>query len=78
MKYISFLFFLVAAIVVSESKEERCYLPIDGGICMAHMEKYAYDVVEKRCRLFVYGGCTGNDNRFDSLEECQAVCELTD
>jgi len=26
------------------------------------------------CQAFYYGGCEGNDNRFESAEECEAEC----
>ncbi|XP_075988158.1 trypsin inhibitor-like [Anticarsia gemmatalis] len=74
MKFISFLLILVTAIVFSESRNEICYLPIESGMCYAYLERYAYDVAENRCKKFVFGGCQGNENKFDSLEECLAAC----
>lgn len=28
----------------------------------------------RRCEPFVYGGCGGNANRFQSVEECHRIC----
>ena len=33
-----------------------------------------FDNFEKRCMPFYYGGCEGNANNFDSLEDCQKSC----
>ncbi|EFO27239.2 hypothetical protein LOAG_01242 [Loa loa] len=36
--------------------------------------KWYYDRYAHRCREFHYGGCEGNENRFDSFEECSQAC----
>ncbi|KAG5261764.1 hypothetical protein AALO_G00288080 [Alosa alosa] len=51
-----------------------CSLPVDNGACFAMHLKYYFDTEEKICRLFHYGGCQGNGNRFDTKEECQQTC----
>jgi len=35
---------------------------------------YFYNTETQKCEFFGYGGCGGNDNRFDSEGECQAQC----
>lgn len=55
---------------------ERCGLPLEGGICNGYSEVYGYDVEQGRCVQFVYGLCGGNENRFDTLEECESVCDV--
>uniref|UniRef100_A0A8C1RGD9 BPTI/Kunitz inhibitor domain-containing protein n=1 Tax=Cyprinus carpio TaxID=7962 RepID=A0A8C1RGD9_CYPCA len=46
----------------------------DEGACFAILHKYYYDNEAKICRTFLYGGCRGNGNRFDSREDCHKVC----
>lgn len=36
--------------------------------------KYFYDRQDGVCKPFMYGGCGGNDNRFDSKQECEQQC----
>ncbi|XP_067289932.1 BPTI/Kunitz domain-containing protein [Pseudorasbora parva] len=56
------------------SDEMACSLPKDEGTCFAMLPKYYYDNQEKDCRMFLYRGCQGNANRFESLEECRKQC----
>jgi hypothetical protein len=51
----------------------RCALPFDPGLCTAI--RHVYAAVDGQCAAFEYGGCEGNDNRFNTLEECLAVCQ---
>ncbi|CDW60492.1 Tissue factor pathway inhibitor 2, partial [Trichuris trichiura] len=57
-----------------QKPENPCELPSDSGPCMAYFTKYYYNKESKKCETFVYGGCQGNENRFDTLEECEAKC----
>ena len=41
---------------------------------MGYFERFYYDVATQKCQLFIYGGCQGNKNRFNTLEECNAAC----
>ena len=37
-----------------------CSLPHDSGSCDRKEFRYFYNSLERRCKLFVYGGCKGN------------------
>jgi hypothetical protein len=54
--------------------QELCSQPPDAGMCLAAFERYYYDPDTGMCQDFVWGGCDGNDNNFETLEACQAAC----
>nr|QKV49749.1 tissue factor pathway inhibitor 2 [Blarina brevicauda] len=53
---------------------EVCLLPLDVGPCRALIPSYYYDRYTQSCRLFMYGGCEGNTNNFETLEDCKDAC----
>uniref|UniRef100_A0A3P9QCX6 Serine peptidase inhibitor, Kunitz type 1 a n=1 Tax=Poecilia reticulata TaxID=8081 RepID=A0A3P9QCX6_POERE len=44
------------------------------GTCRDSFTKWYYDPLSQSCLRFNYGGCEGNENRFDSKEQCMAEC----
>uniref|UniRef100_A0A803VV80 BPTI/Kunitz inhibitor domain-containing protein n=1 Tax=Ficedula albicollis TaxID=59894 RepID=A0A803VV80_FICAL len=53
---------------------EPCRLPLDEGDCQRYTLRWYYNQRVAECRPFVYSGCQGNLNRFDSREECELHC----
>ncbi|XP_061682844.1 amyloid-like protein 2 isoform X3 [Syngnathoides biaculeatus] len=52
-----------------------CTLEAETGPCRASMPRWHFDMTQRKCVLFIYGGCAGNRNNFDSEEYCMAVCK---
>ena len=57
-----------------KSSDEICKLGAERGMCRGYFKKYFFDNKMKKCREFIYGGCSGNKNRFNSLKDCQKQC----
>ncbi|XP_010624431.1 collagen alpha-3(VI) chain isoform X4 [Fukomys damarensis] len=56
------------------TKTDICKLLRDDGTCREYELKWFYDTKTESCARFWYGGCGGNENRFDSQQECEKVC----
>ncbi|XP_015269479.1 PREDICTED: collagen alpha-3(VI) chain [Gekko japonicus] len=54
--------------------ESICNLKKEEGTCRNFILKWYYDTVTKSCARFWYGGCGGNDNRFNTQNECEITC----
>ncbi|CAK7321250.1 Collagen alpha-3(VI) chain [Vulpes lagopus] len=65
---------MVSTEPLAGGETDICKLPKEEGTCRKFMLKWYYDVETKSCMRFWYGGCSGNENRFDSQKECETVC----
>lgn len=57
-----------------DSTNERCSLKVEHGTCKNYVHKWFFNKTEGKCHTFVYGGCLGNENRFNTEEECMHYC----
>ncbi|KAG8442862.1 hypothetical protein GDO86_011610 [Hymenochirus boettgeri] len=51
-----------------------CTLKQEEGDCSDYILKWSYHQGKQMCEQFWYGGCGGNGNRFDTQEQCEAIC----
>ncbi|NXC95884.1 TFPI1 inhibitor, partial [Certhia familiaris] len=54
-----------------------CAMKADDGPCKAIHIRYFFNIKSRKCEVFEYGGCHGNENNFLTLEECQEKCVAT-
>ena len=66
-----------AALAVSAQQFQRpshCELDREMGPCKGKFVRYGFDLATGECGEFVYGGCQGNDNNFQTMESCREEC----
>ena len=51
-----------------------CQYPADVGPCADSIQKWYYDERGHVCEPFIYGGCSGNVNRYDTQSDCELAC----
>jgi len=53
-----------------------CRLWADAGPCREFVVRWYYDHELGDCLQFMYGGCEGNSNQFETKEECLQRCPI--
>uniref|UniRef100_A0A3Q4GVQ5 Amyloid-beta A4 protein n=1 Tax=Neolamprologus brichardi TaxID=32507 RepID=A0A3Q4GVQ5_NEOBR len=59
---------------VEEVVRAVCWARAESGPCHAMLERWYFMPETGRCAPFLFGGCGGNRNNFESEEYCLAVC----
>ncbi|XP_067849453.1 amyloid beta (A4) precursor protein a isoform X2 [Heptranchias perlo] len=59
---------------IEEVVREVCSEQAETGPCRAMIPRWYFDISEGKCAQFIYGGCGGNRNNFNSEEYCLSVC----
>lgn len=70
-----YLCFILKVNVVFK-KKGICMSPAEKGTCSESIQRYTYSVNMGKCLLFEYSGCEGNLNNFETMEECESVCDI--
>ncbi|KAL3056507.1 hypothetical protein OYC64_019069 [Pagothenia borchgrevinki] len=58
------------------AQDPRCNLTLEQGTCRDYTIHWYYDMQANACAQFWYGGCGGNDNRYETEDECKKTCVL--
>ncbi|XP_029981701.1 tissue factor pathway inhibitor-like isoform X2 [Sphaeramia orbicularis] len=51
-----------------------CFSPADRGTCDGSSRRFAFNPDTRRCHMFVFSGCGGNQNNFSHRRHCMRKC----
>ncbi|KAL3311585.1 hypothetical protein Ciccas_009832 [Cichlidogyrus casuarinus] len=71
--YASFII-LLTAIGLAAGQSYNCQDQIEKKSCGQTVNKWRFDEKSSSCIQFAYGGCAGNQNKFDSRSDCEEKC----
>ena len=47
------------------------------GVCKSFLKRFHYDGKTGLCRPFIFSGCKGNANNFETVNDCVQACVST-
>ncbi|KAK6030489.1 Kunitz/Bovine pancreatic trypsin inhibitor domain protein [Ostertagia ostertagi] len=53
-----------------------CSLPKERGPCDKYELRFYFNAELKECKYFFWGGCQGNKNNFEKVEDCESTCGI--
>ncbi|XP_015914290.1 boophilin-H2-like [Parasteatoda tepidariorum] len=59
----------------AEHLPSACQQEKEVGECRAAVPRYFYNQETGECEFFIYGGCNGNSNNFNTKDDCEDVCK---
>ncbi|KAL1471362.1 hypothetical protein MTO96_039980 [Rhipicephalus appendiculatus] len=65
---------LVSTAYAATTLSPQCGLKQEKGSCGLSQLKWWFNKDSGKCEQFNYGGCGGNDNRFDEKLDCEEAC----
>lgn len=74
MNFHIFEYSCVKWLIVIFDSTDVCNMEKEEGNCLAYFQNYFYNKKTQSCEGFIYGGCGGNANNFDSLDSCNRKC----
>ncbi|PAV72247.1 hypothetical protein WR25_00064 isoform A [Diploscapter pachys] len=60
--------------IIEQNSEEICQEEKQEGQCGGSFPRYWFNHEKQTCERFIYTGCKGNRNQFETEEECKKIC----
>ena len=60
--------------VENDLKDPICSQPAVQGRCRASKPRFYFNALTQKCERFIYGGCGGNENNFNTFVDCVKKC----
>ncbi|CAM1154778.1 SPINT3 (predicted) [Pycnogonum litorale] len=65
---------VVSVVLQLTTAAKDCSSLHEEGVCRGYFPKFYFDCKTNTCKGFIYGGCGGNNNRYDTIEKCKEAC----